>query len=500
MKNAVIRFTHALPIWSILLIAAVIRIIHLGTRDFWYDEAFTGILIREPWSKMMDMIVKDVHPPLYYFGAKVFSSLFSYSVVGIRLYSVIFGVAGVFMVYLIAKYLFGKKAGLLSAGIAAIAPFAIQYSQEARMYSQLAFLILASTYFFLRSLQEKKVLFACVWGIMFGLALLTHYMAFLFFPLFMLIAIVWDIRSKRGNIPEQKPQAIYSFSVWKNVLLGSAISGLIFLPWLGSAFYQFKNSDPGLSWIVKPTVLDLVHAYQAFFFGAPPGNVTQGMISPVSHIVGIPDAVVFSILLLFVVFSIVHISLKNRRNGIILALLCLGPPTVLFGISYLGREYFVSRYLLPVVFFLSILSGIWLASVKSYVRYLILGVYILGILLTVRDTPPNGWNAFSKEISTYEPQTLYVLNPFDYVIAKYYFGEDHITLFNADNPENRPTGWAAISDNLRMVTQASNLANERTIIITSQRLDIDSSMPATLSALRFNRITQYGSLYLFTLR
>jgi uncharacterized membrane protein len=118
-------------IYLILAIAATLRFLNISRRDFWYDEAFTGVAVKEKFWGMIDMIIKDVHPPLYYTGVKIFSSFFNYSVFGIRLYSAIFGVLGIFAVYLFAKNLFGKKAALWASAVMAISPFAIQYSQEA---------------------------------------------------------------------------------------------------------------------------------------------------------------------------------------------------------------------------------------------------------------------------------------------------------------------------------------------------------------------------------
>lgn len=129
-KENIAILVEKYSIYFILLLASVLRLFHLGKRDFWYDEAFTGIAVKEKFSDMMSMIIQDVHPPLYYISAKIFSSFFGYSVFGIRMYSAIFGVLGVWAVYLFAKELFNKKAALWASLITAISPFAIQYSQH----------------------------------------------------------------------------------------------------------------------------------------------------------------------------------------------------------------------------------------------------------------------------------------------------------------------------------------------------------------------------------
>lgn len=151
-------------------------------RDFWYDEAFTGIAIKESFSKMMGIIIQDVHPPLYYIFVKSFSFFFKYSLFGIRLYSAIFGLLGVWAVYLLAKEIFNKKAALFAGFLTAISPFAIQYSQEARMYAMFGLLISVATLFFIKGLKNDKIKDYIFWGIFLGLACLTHYIGIMFAP------------------------------------------------------------------------------------------------------------------------------------------------------------------------------------------------------------------------------------------------------------------------------------------------------------------------------
>ena len=62
---------YVLIIFLLIFIAGIyLRVTPaLSERDYWYDEAFTGILLQQSWGEMNQMIFDDVHPPLYYWLA-----------------------------------------------------------------------------------------------------------------------------------------------------------------------------------------------------------------------------------------------------------------------------------------------------------------------------------------------------------------------------------------------------------------------------------------------
>ena len=53
LKKAFNRYSFFL----ILLLGVVLRFYQIGKRDFWYDEAFTGIAVKERFGDMISMII-----------------------------------------------------------------------------------------------------------------------------------------------------------------------------------------------------------------------------------------------------------------------------------------------------------------------------------------------------------------------------------------------------------------------------------------------------------
>lgn len=160
----------------ILIIAFILRIINLN-QSLWLDEGIETIAVKS--NSLIDLVTKyavnDYSPPLYHAVLKLWTNIFGYSEIALRLPSVIFGVLAVYFVYKIA----GKKLGMIAGTFMALNPLAIYYSQEARRYSMAAAAVTASVWFF-----SKKNWPA--WAIFFIIALYTDYLVWFMIPVFFL--------------------------------------------------------------------------------------------------------------------------------------------------------------------------------------------------------------------------------------------------------------------------------------------------------------------------
>ena len=83
------------------------------------------------------------------------------NVVAIRFPSFIFGFAGLWMIYIVAKKLFNSKIALISLILAVLSPIHLVYSQSARGYSLIIFFSLVMFYSTLIILESKSFL---KWG------------------------------------------------------------------------------------------------------------------------------------------------------------------------------------------------------------------------------------------------------------------------------------------------------------------------------------------------
>ncbi len=277
----------------------------------------------------------------------------------IRLPAFLFGIASIFLTYLLGKLLFGSGVGLLSSFILAISPWHIQHSCYSEMYTLYVFFSLLSVYYFCQSLENESI-----WrGGMFALSsilgfysfypfviiIIGEFMAYVFlykrkrmfiFILFFIIAVflLWAFKDmctalawKRNfgdyhwgwKLPEALPELL---SVFGGVAKFIPLNVFIFLYGLIIAFRQNALRKNGLLLFIISSAAFL------FFYGCLlfKMNVTQRYF--------------LFIYPFFVIIS--SVGMLNSKNNIINALIIL-----LFNVSLplllLSKMGFVATKFLP---------------------------------------------------------------------------------------------------------------------------------------------------------
>jgi mannosyltransferase len=164
---------------SITVVAALLRFSTLGTHDYWLDEEFTVYLVSNRNLGGMLTIIPDSEttPPLYYLLAWAWVHLFGTSEFALRSLSALFGVGLIPVAYLAFTELVSRRVGLVVAALAAVNPFLIWHSQDARSYALVALLGAVSLLFFVRALDSPSRRSVTWWAVSSALALATHYFA-----------------------------------------------------------------------------------------------------------------------------------------------------------------------------------------------------------------------------------------------------------------------------------------------------------------------------------
>ncbi|MBN1812957.1 MAG: glycosyltransferase family 39 protein [Anaerolineae bacterium] len=141
---------------AILLLAAFLRFYRLDAQSFWNDEGNSARLSERTVALIIEGTASDIHPPGYYLLLHYWRAVFGHSEFALRALSAVAGLALVLFTYLLGRHLFGEVTGLMAAFLGAISPFAVYYSQEARMYALLAALVAASMYLLVRVSEGCK--------------------------------------------------------------------------------------------------------------------------------------------------------------------------------------------------------------------------------------------------------------------------------------------------------------------------------------------------------
>ncbi|MEA2473583.1 MAG: mannosyltransferase [Thermoleophilaceae bacterium] len=163
---------------AIVVLAAALRFAGIGEQSFWLDEAFTKRIVDHGLGDMPDLIRGGENtPPLYYVLAWAWTHVFGACEPGLRSLSALAGTATVPVAYLIGRQVASRAAGLVLAGLVAVSPFLVWYSQESRSYALVVLLASLTLLYALRFGDEPSRRNLVSWSVAAALALATHYFA-----------------------------------------------------------------------------------------------------------------------------------------------------------------------------------------------------------------------------------------------------------------------------------------------------------------------------------
>lgn len=234
----------------------VLRLIGLGARPLWFDEVISAVYARQDWPDLLRLNTGDNHPPGYYLALKLWITLFGYDDWVVRLLSVLPGVAAIWLVWLVGRRVFAAQPGvvLVATALTAVTPFEIYFSQEARNYSTLQFLVLLATFFWLRALAHNHWRDWLGMGLAGTLGLFCNFTtAFYLLALGLFPFVLWKEYWRKGALV-------------RLVVTGAATgvaSGLLLWPKLSTRLDTIK----GNFWIPAPDPVIVLRTFYSFLFG-----------------------------------------------------------------------------------------------------------------------------------------------------------------------------------------------------------------------------------------
>jgi mannosyltransferase len=158
---------------------AALRFATLGVQSFGHDEAVTVGRILQPGlgATLREIPGSERTPYLYYVLAWLWTRVFGMGAVGVRSLSALFGTLTIAVAGCAGRAAVSKRAGLIAAGLVAVDPFLVYYSQEARSYALFALLATCSLWAFAAVLRRPSTRALIAWSLAAALALATHYFA-----------------------------------------------------------------------------------------------------------------------------------------------------------------------------------------------------------------------------------------------------------------------------------------------------------------------------------
>ena len=245
---------------TLLTIAgACLRLWHLGSKSLWLDEGATVALARTSWQHFVWVWwYGEANLQTVYFLLMRGWIHLGQSEAWLRLPSALFGIASIPLIFVLARKFVGAAPALASAALLAFNPTHVSYSQEARSYTLTIFLVLLSTYFFVRAVELDRRKDWVLWTVVSILAFYSHDFAAL-----VLIAQACSLFFKAKPAP------------WRPVVICGAVILLSALPGLT---YVFRASPENLHfiWMPRPSPKEIWHL--AMFFGGGGAKVVLALM------------------------------------------------------------------------------------------------------------------------------------------------------------------------------------------------------------------------------
>jgi mannosyltransferase len=364
-------------ILAIVALALVLRLINLGGRPLWYDEAFAVLYAEKPLATMLygtitqvEGAAADVHPLFFYSTLHAWMLVVGQSPFAVRSLSVLLGTATVAMGYLLARRLFDRQVGLAAAVVIAVAPFHVYYSQEARMYALLGFAAVTMTYFFVRAWANGGPGNWLAFGVFGALTLYAHNLGAMFLAgLDLWVLWTW---LQPGGLRWRNFRPLFFSHL---LILG------LFAPWLIVVPSQLGKIQQAY-WVEQPGLVNLIQTILIFHFAYDNQSLPGWLL---------PPALLFS-LLIIAVLAFELIRQRQPLNSQQLNDIGDSSPEGTYGLLPTPYFLFLSLTIIPILltFLASQFQPVYIvrALLPSALAYYVL---VAAVLITGSMPKPVKW-------------------------------------------------------------------------------------------------------------
>jgi mannosyltransferase len=366
------------------------------------DEAQSLFQVSRDVGGTLFAVAQDVHVPGYHLLLQAWTFVFGNNVMAARYMSLLFFLATIPTVYVVARLVFNHKVGLFAALLVTISPFMQWYGSEARMYSMLAFITILHYYFFIKVYEEGRARHWLGYILVAILGLYTHYFFGFVLITEALFYLMYVKSFPKGSL--------------KKFILAAVVSLVAFVPWLlyvqqlGTA----SNTQPALT---EPSSGDVFNTYAQFLFGFQVDALNTIIVS------------LWPVVVLLAFFALQK-NHKITQQAVFFALAAIIPVIAAFIISVTIRPFYLSRYLIvclpPLVILLAWIFSIYPQRVRRVLQ-VVLVTLTLGLLAIQVLNPQTPVKEDYSEAVGYLNQTVtaqdvvVVAAPFTIYPTEYYY-------------------------------------------------------------------------------
>ncbi|HEY9809323.1 MAG TPA: glycosyltransferase family 39 protein [Halomicronema sp.] len=278
------KYKHYLSLGGAIVLGTILRFAFLDYKAIWLDEAITALFsvgrsyqdipldtlfsvdqLQEIFkfnpasscSQIANNLVRQsTHPPLFFCLIHYWLSLVGKNLLPpsslwvwqLRFLPAFFGVILIPVIYCLSRIAFSPKAGLLAAFFAAVSPFGVYLSQEARHYT-LPILLISFSLLCLIVIQKDyenqrplRFWVGAIWAFVNTLGFYIHY--------FFILAFLAQILTFYKTFNKSTFFSFFKSLISNRLLYFCLLPTFLFLPWMPVFLLHFSRPDS--SWIPAP--------------------------------------------------------------------------------------------------------------------------------------------------------------------------------------------------------------------------------------------------------
>lgn len=331
------------------LLGLGLRLINIDKPEgLWNDEYVSWFVASTPFQEgFWHEVLKQCHMPFYYLYLKPFVNM---SDLILRLTSTIPALISIPIMFLVGKE-YSRKAGYIAAGVTAVLPFLIYYSQEVRFYS-LLFLFSALTLLFTIKLVKGKK--AWTGYIISSILILgTHVLG----GIYIFLTLAYIFYKKKAL----SPKIISIFIILGIIIMPLGINILNMLPssqWWGT--FSYTNILFLLSDYLSPVLTNNMNAPQVFFYS---------------------KNLLFVSLILFPTLLGLFSIIKGSKQAKGLLLIVIGNILIVAILALCGKLVFITKYtieILPIIILLislGIKNSIGNSIISAFIAFQLFAIF-----------------------------------------------------------------------------------------------------------------------------
>jgi hypothetical protein len=334
------------------------------TDSLWGDELSTNFVVHGFGAGSPITIIKgdqEGTPPLFFLVVWLFRGIDGAE--GLRIVSLVAGLASVPLVYLLGIRTVGTPAAIVAAAVLALSPFQIFYGTEARAYALTMTLCLVAALTLLAALDSGRARWWIVYGLSVAAAAYTHYTS-----AFVLVGLL-------GWAFVTHPKAR------RPILLSNLGAAVLYVPWIPELLDD--RHEPAAKVIQAVHPLTLTHAWNdlgQWAFGNP--NIPAQVL---------PGRLAIWLLLAAVVLGAIGLVVRLRREGrsrwrpstglLLVLVLALATPVGEAIQGIVTDSVFIPRNLISSSAGLALLAGALVTAPPPPIRVAAVGALLAGFAI-----------------------------------------------------------------------------------------------------------------------